>query len=369
MSEPKRRTQAGSCGYSPRRPTVSSFLSLRSVLALCGILAGLPLAAIPAQAQDDVVQYSIESPKAVQGLVLDIAHAGKRLVAVGERGHILYSDDSGRNWIQARVPTRQLLTAVTFVDEQYGWAVGHDALILATQDGGATWVQQFEDRERESPLLDIWFRDRQYGLAVGAYGALLETRNGGRSWDDVSDRLDNEDGQHLNGIAAVKNAGLVIVGEMGALFRSADWGQSWERLESPYEGTLFGALGTARNDTLLIYGLRGNLYRSADFGDTWRAVSLRSAAGELVFGLNGGTLQGDGTLVLVGHGGSVLSSVDDGRSFTVFNRPDRQSLSSVADDSAGRLVLVGQGGIHATGLTAEQIADRPVAGTPAAKQQ
>lgn len=358
MSEPNRRTQAGSCGKFPRLPTVAFSLSLRSVLALCGLLACLPLATPSALAQGDGVQYSIESPKAIKSLTLDIANTGKRLVAVGERGHILYSDDNARNWIQARVPTRQLLTAVTFADEQYGWAVGHDALILATQDGGATWSLQFEDLERESPLLDIWFRDRQYGLAVGAYGALLETRNGGRTWSDVSDRLDNEDGQHLNGIAAVKQAGLVIVGEQGALFRSADWGQTWERLESPYEGTLFGALGTTRNDTLLIYGLRGNLYRSADFGDSWRAVSLRNADGELVFGLNGGTLQADGTLVLVGHGGSILSSVDDGRSFTVFNRPDRQSLSSVADDAAGRLVLVGQGGIHATGLTAVQIAEQ-----------
>jgi photosystem II stability/assembly factor-like uncharacterized protein len=359
MSEPNWRTQAGSCGKSSPRPAVAFSLSLRSVLALCGILACLPLATPSALAQDAIEQYSIESPKAVQSLTLDVARAGKRLVTVGERGHILYSDDNGRHWIQARVPTRQLLTAVTFIDEQYGWAVGHDALILATQDGGATWVQQFEDRERESPLLDIWFRDRQYGLAVGAYGALLETRNGGRTWNDVSERLDNEDGQHLNGIAAVKPTGLVIVGEQGALFRSADSGQSWERLESPYEGSLFGALGTARNDTLLIFGLRGNLYRSADFGDSWRAVSLRSAGGgELAFGLNGGTLQADGTLVLVGHGGSILSSVDDGRSFSVFNRPDRQSLSSVADDVAGRLVLVGQGGVQATGLTAAQIAEQ-----------
>ncbi|HLT04899.1 MAG TPA: YCF48-related protein [Pseudomonas sp.] len=351
MSEPNRLARLHVRGSFPVPR------SLRTVLALCSVLACLPLAASPALAQGDGVQFSIESPKAVQGLTLDIALAGKRLVTVGERGHILYSDDAGRNWIQARVPTRQLLTAVTFVDPQHGWAVGHDALILATQDGGATWTRQYEDRERESPLLDVWFRDRQYGLAVGAYGALLETRNGGRTWNDVSARLDNEDELHLNGIAAVKPSGLVIVGETGALFRSADGGQSWERLESPYDGTLFGALGTARNDTLLIYGLRGNLYRSADFGESWREVTLRTGNGELAFGLNGGTLQADGTLVLVGHGGSFLYSQDDGRSFTVYNRPDRQSLSSVADDGAGRLVLVGQGGVNATGLPAAKIAD------------
>ena len=41
----------------------------------------LPLAASPALAQGDGVQFSIESPKAVQGLTLDIALAGKRPTA------------------------------------------------------------------------------------------------------------------------------------------------------------------------------------------------------------------------------------------------------------------------------------------------
>lgn len=44
--------------------------------------------------------------------MIDVVHAGKRLVAVGDRGHILYSDDQGNTWTQAKVPTRQLLTAV-----------------------------------------------------------------------------------------------------------------------------------------------------------------------------------------------------------------------------------------------------------------
>ena len=83
------------------------------------------------------------------------------------------------------------LTAVFFVSAQKGWAVGHDAQILQTTDAGATWTVQFEDLEREAPLLDIWFQNEQHGLAVGAYGALLETTDGGQNWEDVSDRLDN----------------------------------------------------------------------------------------------------------------------------------------------------------------------------------
>ena len=345
MREPvMRRTRSGALSFQAPARHPSPLAKALSLLSVCSVLAFA--APLPLQAADAATLTSIESPKAVTSLLLDIAHAGKRLVAVGDRGHILFSEDAGRNWGQARVPSRQLLTAVYFVDDKHGWAVGHDAQILASDDGGANWELQHEDLEREAPLLDIWFRDTSTGYAVGAYGALLETSDGGKTWNDVSDRLDNEDGYHLNGITAVKDAGLFVVGEAGSMFRSADWGQTWEKVQGPYEGTLFGALGTASANTLVAYGLRGNLFRSTDFGKSWQQIKLLSESGPLEFGLANGSLLKDGTLVIVGHGGSVLTSKDAGRAFTVVNRADRASLAGATDDAAGNLVLVGQGGVH-----------------------
>ena len=345
MREPvMRRTRSGALSFQAPARHPSPLAKALSLLSVCSVLAFA--APLPLQAADAATITSIESPKAVTSLLLDIAHAGKRLVAVGDRGHILFSEDAGRNWVQARVPSRQLLTAVYFVDDKHGWAVGHDAQILASDDGGANWELQHEDLEREAPLLDIWFRDTSTGYAVGAYGALLETSDGGKTWNDVSDRLDNEDGYHLNGITAVKDAGLFVVGEAGSMFRSADWGQTWEKVQGPYEGTLFGALGSASANTLVAYGLRGNLFRSTDFGKSWQQIKLLSESGPLEFGLANGSLLKDGTLVIVGHGGSVLTSKDAGRAFTVVNRADRASLAGATDDAAGNLVLVGQGGVH-----------------------
>ncbi|MFC6340010.1 hypothetical protein GIR22_07565 [Pseudomonas sp. CCM 7891] len=318
------------------------------LLATLSLLVGIALST-PALAVSDTgaaALPAIASPKAANSLMIDVSHAGKRLVAVGDRGHILYSDDQGASWTQAKVPTRQLLTAVFFVDDKQGWAVGHDAQILATTDAGATWTEQFQDRAREAPLLDVWFKDASNGFAVGAYGALMETTDGGKQWDDVSDRLDNEDQYHLNAIAYVKDAGLFIVGEQGSLFRSGDDGQTWEKLEGPYEGSLFGVIGTAQPRTLLVYGLRGNLFRSTDFGNTWAPVALNAVRGALEFGLSGATLLDDGSLVVVGHGGSVVVSHDDGQTFSVFNRPDRISLSAVTAAGNGNLILVGQGGVR-----------------------
>lgn len=333
-----------------RPPALRKFALLATALSLlgCAVLSAPALAA--AAPVSDVV-YSVESAKASKSLMLDVVHAGKRLVAVGDRGHILYSDDQGATWTQAKVPTRQLLTSVFFVDDKHGWAVGHDAQILASEDGGVSWSKQFEDLKRESPLLDVWFQDVDSGFAVGAYGALLATTDGGKHWEDVSDRLDNEDQFHLNAIAAVKDAGVFIVGEQGSMFRSADGGQTWEKLEGPYEGSLFGVIGTAQANTLLAYGLRGNLYRSTDFGSTWEQVELQAARGALEFGLSGATLLDDGSIVIVGNGGSVIRSNDNGETFSVFNRPDRISVSAVTAAGNGNLVLAGQGGVRVTSPT------------------
>ncbi|MFS1287140.1 MULTISPECIES: WD40/YVTN/BNR-like repeat-containing protein [Pseudomonas] len=351
MSEPVMGVVAG------RPPALRRVASLAAALSLLSV-ATLALPVRAAADTADAAVYSIESPKAAKNLMLDVVHAGKRLVAVGDRGHILYSDDQGATWNQAKVPSRQLLTAVYFVDEQHGWAVGHDAQILASQDGGATWTRQFQDLKREAPLLDVWFKDAQTGYAVGAYGAFLETTDGGQHWEDASERLDNEDQYHLNAIAQVKGSGLFIVGEQGSMFRSADDGQTWERLEGPYEGSLFGVIGTGQPATLLVYGLRGNLYRSTDFGGTWEQVRLEATRGALEFGLSGATLLDDGSLVIVGHGGSVIRSTDQGQSFSVFNRPDRISLSSVSAAGNGNLVLAGQGGVRVAAATGAELGNK-----------
>ena len=100
---------------------------------------------------------------------------------VGERGHILISDDDGASWTQAKVPTRVLLTAVHMHDERTGWAVGHDAVILRTGDGGETWTMVHQAPDEELPLLDVWFRDERTGFAVG--GLRLLPRHRGRRGD------------------------------------------------------------------------------------------------------------------------------------------------------------------------------------------
>ena len=313
-------------------------------------------------------------PRAVQALLLDIVDTGERLVAVGEQGIILLSDNQGKLWRTASVPVRVMLTAVQFTDVNRGWAVGHDGAVLKTEDGGQHWqrvltgkqinqlrvvqltqaladlpahsdedqreeleyalddARQAEEDGPSTPLLDVWFKDRDTGFVLGAYGLLLKTTDGGVSWRSLSHHTENIDNFHLNSFLATAEGRLLIAGEAGVLLSSDDQGESWQALPSPYEGSFFAM---AQSDQLYLMGLRGNLFRSRT-GDHWLPMPLsqhRSLTGAIVDGEQ---------LWLLGQGGLVLERTPDG--FSSLKSPARRSFSAGVKVDA-HLVLVGEGGV------------------------
>ncbi|UYM16730.1 WD40/YVTN/BNR-like repeat-containing protein [Endozoicomonas euniceicola] len=298
---------------------------------------GLP---VDGQASDTVIKerYAVISGKASTSLLLDITRLpdSQRLVVVGDRGHVLFSDDDGRSWQQSRVPTIQMLTAVTFPSRSVGYAVGHDNLILKSEDAGENWQRVYRNIEMQAPLLDVWFRSEQRGLAVGAYGTILSTDDGGKTWTDIRDSINNEDEFHYNGIASDGLNNLYLAGEAGILYHSADAGETWNTLTGPYEGSLFGV--SASGDEVIIHGLRGNVFRSQNHGKSW--LALASGTENSLFG---SLLLDDGSSFLVGTSGTVLSGLT-GR-WQITHREDRMPLSALAEASDGAIVVVGQGGV------------------------
>ncbi len=313
-----------------------------------------PAFSSPVAASVDLLDRpAILAPAAVQSLLLDIARAGERLVAVGERGHVLLSDDAGRSWRQAEaVPGRTMLTAVAFADSRLGWAVGHDETILHTADGGETWARQHYAPESQQPLLDVWFADARRGIAIGAYESCYVTEDGGVNWTRAAFEPTPPPGArppgpdddippdyHLNRIAGLGER-LYIAAEAGQLYRSDDGGRRWQTLPSPYAGSFFGLLPLSA-DAILAFGLRGNLFRSDDGGGNWRKLESGTTAM-----LTDGFALPDGRLVLVGLSGAVLVSGDGGNRWTQAQQADRRGLSAAlpAGADGATLVAVGEGG-------------------------
>ena len=275
-------------------------------------------------------------PRVDRLLLLDAAETGRRIVAVGERGRILVSDDRGGTWRYAASPTEATLTAVYFVDDRLGWAVGHDSTILRSQDGGDTWEQVHGAPDENAPLLDVWFADAEHGLAVGAYGLALATADSGRNWNPI--RLDDGD-RHLNAIAGGSDGRLFVVGESGALFRSDDRGRTWTKLEAPYKGSFFGVL-ILPDGSPLIFGMRGKVFAGSPGGTAWQAVESGTGAS-----LQGGRVTGQGEVLLVGNDGVILAGRAGQRALSVVRSGDRAPIATVLPGTGLDLLLFGESGV------------------------
>jgi photosystem II stability/assembly factor-like uncharacterized protein len=322
--------------------TTRAIRELLAVRRSLGILAALALAALMATGAAAEEEQAFPSRLATETLLLDVARAGGRLVAVGEWGHVVLSDDSGETWRQAEsVPTRVTLTDVTFVDPRHGWTVGHDQVVLHTRDGGEHWERQFAAPEEESPLLGVWFENTRHGIAVGAFASLLETADGGQTWKRRRISDDPDEDYHLNAIFGGPGGSIFVPAEFGSIFRSTDAGASWERIHPPYEGSFWGGL-FLDDGAVLVFGMRGHVFRSDDRGETWQAVASNTDQS-----LQNAEQLADGAVAVVGLGGVVLTSRDGGRSFSAAVQPDRRGIASVAEGPDGTLLLFGERGVKA----------------------
>ncbi|HET7866934.1 MAG TPA: YCF48-related protein, partial [Burkholderiaceae bacterium] len=158
-------------------------------LASCSLAActmAQPCFADAALPPSPTVVPAAQTRHAAQATMLAATRAGARIVAVGDHGIILLSDDGGRSHRQAKsVPLDATLTSVSFATATRGWAAGHWGAVLRTDDGGETWTRQRLDTSQDRPLFALHFFDANHGVAVGLWSLVLVTDDGGQSWKAV----------------------------------------------------------------------------------------------------------------------------------------------------------------------------------------
>lgn len=296
-------------------------------------------------------------PLATKSIVLDMVIKGQTAIAVGERGHLFKFD---KGWQQGPSPTVAHLTKATLLTDQLGWAVGHDATILNTQDGGKTWQVQMTSPEIEKPLMDILFFDPLQGIAIGAYGLFYRTLDGGESWQQEfhSELLFEDDNvyleelkaedealyfserstllPHFNRVVQIDKQHLLMVGELGLAAESRDFGVTWQRIDFPYEGSLFNVLVAEQG--IYVMGLRGHLFKTQDGMQTWQEIQL-----PIQSTLNGGLVLNKHTVRLVGNAGIVID-VNNNDSVKIIEQRQGENLVTIGMDTEGKQWVAGTKG-------------------------
>ncbi|MDT8408347.1 MAG: hypothetical protein RQ741_01985 [Wenzhouxiangellaceae bacterium] len=320
---------------------------------------------------------AVIAPLAPESLLLDIVPYNDRLIAVGERGHVLINHQD-REWRQASpVPVQSTLTRITTFGRRL-WSVGHDSAIISSMDGGDSWFLQHFEPSAEEPLLDVLFINPNRGFAIGAYGRFMSTGDGGSTWqtERIADRVTSESidwdalGQlrgdietipddveleadddellldkgcyefqecHLNKLLRLDDGRMMIAAERGYGYRSVDDGESWDAFAFPYTGSMFGLV--EQGECIIAFGLRGHIQKSCDFGDSWRQFQTEGEQG-----LMGGMILPNGNALLVGNGATRIELTPDNEMERQYDRLG-SDYAAVALDQQGNQVLVGEDGI------------------------
>lgn len=302
--------------------------------------------AIAASGQDRDVELHVEaatlSPVASRASILGATWAGKRIVAVGDHGVILLSDNPKTSFRQSKtVPISTLLTAVSFADAKHGWAVGQLGAILATHDAGESWQLQRIDKEQDRPLFAVHFFDAKHGVAVGLWSLVLCTDNGGKTWTEQT--ITPPPGAkkadlNLFSLFSDKQGAIYATAERGQLLRSVDFGHHWEYINTGYQGSLWSGAVLA-DGSLLIGGQGGTLLRAIDHTGPWQTIPLASKSAITTIIVN------KSQIIIAGLDGLYAQSQDEGKTFVLTSRHDGLSLTAGLINSPENPILFSRHGV------------------------
>jgi photosystem II stability/assembly factor-like uncharacterized protein len=259
--------------------------------------------------------------------------------AVGDNGVILATEDGGNSWIQQTSWTTNRLEGVAFCDLNHGWVVGQAGLILETSDGGHTWLIQ--DSGISADLYAVAFSDSRHGWAVGqavedagagASGTILATRDGGTTWTAQAAGVIN----WLQSVSCADDDHAWAVGPDGVL-ATTNGGVTWNAQFTRSCGDV--AFTDASHGWATSWG-SGSFSATADAGTHWTTQN----SGVSFLGRTSVATCDPNHAWVVGAYGTIAATIDGGASWSAQSSGLSTDLLGVdfVDDSHGW--AVGYGG-------------------------
>lgn len=243
-------------------------------------------------------------------------------------------------WTEAnRTPTANAMSEGSFVNDQVGFIVGSDGLILRTADGGLTW-NRLVAGDRDHDLNSIAINPHSKVVFIG--GGKIDSSstffqyslNSGRQWTNIS--------LGVNGIvSSIKfadslNALLTLqdqTSDKTYIFSSSDGGFTWRKVSE--QNFIVNQLTIFPSGTGYISGYNTTfttpfLKKTQNFGETWQDVNMVSGSslGEVSISFVSPNI---GYVALVSGGQQTIrKTYNGGESFESLSLPSNLAITSVA---------------------------------------
>ena len=253
--------------------------------------------------------------------------------AVGDQAMMVETEDGGNTWTTKNT-SKGTFYSVAFPTRLSGWVVGSGGAVFHTDDGGATWNQQAKGVTTDD-LSEVAFVEPNIGWIVGDGGTVLHTDDAGSTWKPQSSGAPG----FLSFVTFINSQSGWAAGSDGGIVHTQDGGNTWKRQNSPTVRSLIGmAFPTATSGWAV--GRRGTILHTDDGGNTWKSqdsgtrADLMSTA--FVTPQSGWAVGRDGVILHTDDGGLTWKAQVSG------TRVDLDEVNFVAPQTGW---VVGHGGI------------------------
>ncbi|MFO0550704.1 MAG: hypothetical protein U0271_20080 [Polyangiaceae bacterium] len=255
--------------------------------------------------------------------------ANDLVLAVGLRGTILRSTDRGATFVQVESGTTTFLTSVWGDGRGTIFVGGQNALLRSTD-----WGQSFADLGFVGEeYASIWGDGKGEVLVTSERGSLYRSVDNGAHWETTSLSMAKPEGGtvFLRGVWQADNGSITVAAE-DSLVRSTDGGRTYKRQISPAKTNIEAIWGLGSE--LYLLERAGALWRSADGGQSFEKTASFPGQASGLFGLpRGAGLD----LYALGYGGEIWRSIDRGKTWR--DLVERRTLDLAGDAARVRGVL------------------------------
>lgn len=217
-------------------------------------------------------------------------------------------------------PGRQKVLDVAFSHDRF-FAVGPHGLIVTGGTSGSSKMPLQVDSPTDATLTCIVFTDSHHGFIGGHEGTLMKTEDGGGSWHII--RTDSQSPAILKLLFVSKSVGFAVGGN-GLFLRTVDGGHQWEAktliAEEGFAPNLFD-VGMLSDGTTLVVGEGGRIFRSADQGRHWDGIQTPYSGS--LFTL---APMGSNSVAAFGMLGNAVQSSDNGLTWSIWHLGLKSSI-------------------------------------------
>jgi photosystem II stability/assembly factor-like uncharacterized protein len=169
-------------------------------------------------------------------------------------------------------PQESNLLDIFFIDENYGWVVGSNSIVLKTSNGGTNW--EVIDTQTNEYYYSVFFINQELGYITTLYtDKIYKTTNGGETWEEIYTFAGGS--LNLRGIYFVNDSTGFVTGSFSNLFKTTDYGYNWVEVQgSFYESSTLEFV----NENYGWAGGFNSFKKTTNAGATWTSIDLLTYA-------------------------------------------------------------------------------------------